>query len=407
MLHWSSPSASAVRGPVRTEQCWDPLAEWSSSTANTATEAIRLLGWLPGSLIEAPSLSETEVTLSKSCYFSHASVLWAKWSSPETVGTIKPFLREVLSHAGSKGCLYVGHQLKRCYLHIVVSCRKLISSALPFHIWVPSHRNKILEPWTYNWTTFALTSLSPGSMHTHFFFPGTSRYGKLLAIKQVKACRGWELKSPPKSQLPAVSRMRAERTIPESGTWSLKKRIPNSATTAPSHPAFSVALGPTATQAVKKSWNQWWIPHASRTTSLSWSSSLVSLPCPAIRASYLFSLALALKSSITFLNRVTVKSPPSASSAIILWEGNPLLWFTRQIPHAFFTYLTFPFCNSFVFSFMILNNTLLFENCCDRSREQWLYLHWLFYLNVKLNWFRSWTHFNTQTFCLPDFFCFL
>lgn len=50
---------------------------------------------------------------------------------------------------------------------------------------------------------------------------------------------------------------------------------------------------------------------------------LASLPCPAISA-HLFSLALALKSSITFLKRVTVKSPPSASSAIILWEENPL-----------------------------------------------------------------------------------
>lgn len=54
-------------------------------------------------------------------------------------------------------------------------------------------------------------------------------------------------------KLPTVSGMRAERAIPESVTWSLKNRITDSATTAPSHPAFSVALGPTATQAVKKS----------------------------------------------------------------------------------------------------------------------------------------------------------
>lgn len=40
MLHWSSPSASAVRGPVRPEQRCDPLAESSSSIASTATEAI-------------------------------------------------------------------------------------------------------------------------------------------------------------------------------------------------------------------------------------------------------------------------------------------------------------------------------------------------------------------------------
>lgn len=39
MLHWSSPSASAVRGPVRTEQCCDSLTEWSKATANTAPEA--------------------------------------------------------------------------------------------------------------------------------------------------------------------------------------------------------------------------------------------------------------------------------------------------------------------------------------------------------------------------------
>lgn len=40
------------------------------------------------------------------------------------------------------------------------------------------------------------------------------------------------------------------------------------------------------------------------------------------RKQYLFSLALVLKSSITFRNRVTVKSPPSASSVIILEESN-------------------------------------------------------------------------------------
>lgn len=40
------------------------------------------------------------------------------------------------------------------------------------------------------------------------------------------------------------------------------------------------------------------------------------------RTAYLFSLALALKSSITFRNSVTVKSPPSASSAIILHKLN-------------------------------------------------------------------------------------
>lgn len=115
-----------------------------SEAAPQPTVPLRL-GQFPGSLIVAPSLSETQVTLGKSCYFSHASVLWAKWSSPETVGTIKPFLREVLRHAGSKGCHYVDHQLTRCYLHIVVSCQKLISSALLFHISVPSHHNKILE----------------------------------------------------------------------------------------------------------------------------------------------------------------------------------------------------------------------------------------------------------------------
>lgn len=64
-----------------------------------------------------------------------------------------------------------------------------------------------------------------------------------------------------------------------------------------------------------------------------------SLPCLAISASYLFSLALALKSSITFLNRVTVKSPPSASSAIILREGNHCCDLIQQIPRAFFTFL--------------------------------------------------------------------
>lgn len=94
----------------------------------------------------APSLSETQLTLGKLCYCSYASGFWAKWSSPATVGTIKPSLREVLRHAGSKGCHDVGYQLTRGYLHIVVSCQKLISSALPFHISVPSHRNKILEP---------------------------------------------------------------------------------------------------------------------------------------------------------------------------------------------------------------------------------------------------------------------
>lgn len=152
--------------------------------------------------------------------------------------------------------------------------------------------------------------------------------------------------------------------------WSLKNRITDSATTAPSHPAFS--LGPTATQAVKKSWNQWWIQHTAHTRSLTWSSSLASLLCPAVRASYLFSLALALKSSITFLNRVTVKSPPSASSAIILWEGNPLLWFDMANPLCLFYLPHLSLLQLFLFSFIILNNTLLFEDCCYRNWEQWL-----------------------------------
>lgn len=59
-----------------------------------------------------------------------------------------------------------------------------------------------------------------------------------------------ELKSPPESKLPAVSSMRAEKTIPGSVIWYLNNRITASAATAPSHPAFSVALGLAAAQTV-------------------------------------------------------------------------------------------------------------------------------------------------------------
>lgn len=129
-----------------------------------------------------------------------------------------------------------------CYLHIVVSYQKLISSALPFHISVPSHQNKILEPWTYNQMTFALTNHSPSDMHTHLE-KQVQGVSKLLAIWPVKVCGGWELKSPPESKLPAVSSMTARRTIPGSVVWCLKNKVSDSAATAPYHPAFSAALG--------------------------------------------------------------------------------------------------------------------------------------------------------------------
>lgn len=85
------------------------------------------------------------------------------------------------------------------------------------------------------------------------FSPGEAGMGSCYPFNKLKACGGWEMKSPSESQLSAVRSMTAESTIPGSVTWSLKNRTTDSATKAPSHPAFSVALGPTAAQAVKKS----------------------------------------------------------------------------------------------------------------------------------------------------------
>lgn len=163
--------------------------------------------------------------------------------------------------------------------------------------------------------------------------------------------------------------MRAGRTIPGSVVWCLKNRIAAVSTatapsTLPSH-GFRTSSSPNSKEVLKTSDGFSCTAHRTSFTL----QLLASLCCLAIGASYLFSLALALKSSITFLNRVTVKSPPSASSAIILWEGNPLLWFDMANP----SYLLYHLLLQFFFSFMILNNTLLFKNCCDWNRELSLY----------------------------------
>lgn len=99
------------------------------------------------------------------------------------------------------------------YLRTAVSYQKLASSALPFHISVPSHQNKTLEPWTYNWMTFALTSHKPGSAHIRFFCLWWSEMGMFWSCWPFKGYAGWELKSPPESKRPLVYRMRAGRTV--------------------------------------------------------------------------------------------------------------------------------------------------------------------------------------------------